>query len=485
MMNKNEIQQLVEPHFYNDLKEDNYKIETIKSNVLLTNARLDIAFKLLYLEILDKDVSFAKDIYTKHISAFSLGAFNEPGNDDKNSIDKFIEDFKKTFEDIKCNGFDATKTLIPLSQNSSIANGAHRVASAIYLDKEINCVEIKTSNHIYDYDFFYNRNISSDILDTVVTTFIKYASNVHIAFLWPIKKDNNIDIETIIPNIVYKKKIKLNPNGAHNLLSQIYYGEEWLGNIENNFNGVNGKLVECFKTFDSFDVIAFQADSLDEVLKIKENIREVFNVGKHSVHITDTKEEAIRTARVVFNDNSLHFLNYAKPNKYISTHKKIDIFKEFMKENNLDSKDLIIDSSFILSCYGLREAKDTDFFCSDNSKIKVEFKDINIHDEELKYYEEEKNELIYDPKNYFYFNDIKFISFNQLYKMKTNRAEEKDKNDCDMMEALIEDNKVKEFIGKMKQNILYLKIRIRANLMIVLKSIGLYTIIKGIVRGNK
>ena len=57
-------------------------------------------------------------------------------------------------------------------------------------------------------------------------------------------------------------------------------------------------------------------------MKIKDKIREVFNVGKHSVHITDTKEEAIRTARVVFNDNSIHFLNYAKPNKYISIHKK-------------------------------------------------------------------------------------------------------------------------------------------------------------------
>ena len=44
------------------------------------------------------------------------------------------------------------------------------------------------------------------------------------------------------------------------------------------------------------------ADSLDDVLIIKEQVRELFNVGKHSVHITDTKEEAIRTARIVCND---------------------------------------------------------------------------------------------------------------------------------------------------------------------------------------
>lgn len=96
------------------------------------------------------------------------------------------------------------------------------------------------------------------------------------------------------------------------MLSQIYYGEEWLGNVENNFKGSQGKLVECFKNFEPVRVIAFQADNLEEVIEIKEKIRDIFKIGKHSVHITDTKEEAIRVARIVFNNNSIHFLNYDK-----------------------------------------------------------------------------------------------------------------------------------------------------------------------------
>ena len=485
---KEDLKKFIEPHFYDDLRKNEYTIKSIKANILLTHTRLDIAFKLLYLEMLKYDVKFAKKIYTEHIRAFSLGKFTEPGNDEKNSIDTFIEDFKKTFEDIKENGFDASKTLIPLSKNNSIANGAHRVASAIFLNKDVDCVEIDIDNHIYDYNFFYNRNISVDILDTVVTKFIEYASNVHIAFLWPTAVGNDEKIEESIPNIVYKKEIQLNPNGAHNLLSQIYYGEEWLGNVEDDFKGSKGKLVECFKTFDPIRVIAFQADSLDEVLKIKDNIRDVFNVGKHSIHITDTKEEALRTARIVFNDNSIHFLNYAKPNKYTSTHKKIEKFKKFIKMNELNSNDILLDSSIILSAYGLREAKDTDYFCNDNSKIKVESLDINMHDEELKYYNENKNEMIYNQKFYFYFNDIKFISFSKLYEMKINRAEEKDKNDCKMMEALIEENKLKELIGKLRQSVLYTKIKLRAKLMLLLKSIGLYNMMRSfynLVKGRK
>jgi len=474
MISKEKLEQLIEPHFYKDLQKESYEIKTIKAKSLLTNTRLDIAFKLLYLEMLDKDVIFAQNIYKEHIRAFSLGKFIEPGNKEKNSIDRFTDDFKKTFEDIKTNGFDSTKTLIPLSVNESIANGAHRIASAIYLNKNIDCVKIETSNHIYDYNFFYNRKISSDILDTVVTKFVEYALNVHIAFLWPIQKDKNIAIETIIPNIVYIKKIQLNPNGAHNLLSQIYYGEEWLGNIENNFSGVNGKLVECFKTFDSFEVIAFQSESLEKVLKIKDKIREVFNVGKHSVHITDTKEEAIRTARVVFNENSLHFLNYAKPNKYISTHKKIDTFKEFIRKNNIDLNDVALDGGIILSAYGLRESSDIDYFTVDNSKLEYNDEELEYHDEELEYHDEEKLEMIFNPKYYFYFNGIKFISFSQLYKMKTDRDEEKDKNDCKMMEALIENNTFKSIVNKFKQNIFYGKIILRQKIIIFLQYVGIF-----------
>ncbi len=480
-LKKNKLLKLIEPHFEKDLVQDSYEIKTLKAKKLLTHTRFDLAFKLLYLEMMDKDVRFAKEIYKDHIRAFSLGKFTEPGNEEKNSIDRFLEEFHNTFEDIKLNGFDSSKTLIPLSKNGSIANGAHRIASAIYLDKALECVQINTANHIYDYKFFYSRNVPSEMLDVVATKFVEYADNVHVAFLWPTAKGNDKEIEKVIPNIVYRKEMTLAPNGAHNLLSQIYYGEEWLGSVEDDFRGSKGKLVECFKTFEPVRIIAFQANSLDDVLKIKDKVREIFNVGKHSIHITDTKEEAIRVARVVFNDNSIHFLNYAKPNRYISTHKKIDKFKEFLAKNELDINDLVLDNEIVLSAYGLRESSDIDYFVDDNEKLKY-------NDEELEYHDEEKLELIYNPKNYFYFNDLKFVSFNQLYKMKKNRAEEKDKNDCKMMEALIENDRFKKIVNKWKQSFYYMKIKTRASLIKVLKNIGFYELTRAIyqkVKGSR
>ena len=456
-------------------------MKTIKATKLLTCTRFDIAFKLLYLEMLGKDVLFAKDFYKEHIRAFSLGRFSEPGNEEKNSIEKFYEEFDKTFEDINTNGFDGRKSLVPLSKNGSIANGAHRIASALYLDKEVDCVCLDMANHVYDYKFFYNRNVSVSILDAVATKFVEYADNLHIAFIWPTAKGHDEEIEKIIPNIVYRKDVSLNPNGAHNLISQIYYGEEWLGSVGDNFRGSQGKLIECFQTFEAVKVIAFQAESLDEVLTIKDKVRDVFNIGKHSIHITDTKEEAIRVARLVFNDNSIHFLNNAKPNKYISTHQKIDKFKSFVKANDLDFKDILIDSSLVLSSYGLREARDVDYICN-GCFISNKFKGIDCHDEELSYHDDTKQELIYNPGNYFYFNDVKFISFCKLFKMKANRSEKKDQNDLRMMSALLKGSKVKELLASLLQNIFYWRLKFKSHVIILLKKAGLYNLVRYIFR---
>jgi hypothetical protein len=481
-MHKDKLINLIEPHFHKDLKLENYSVKTFKARKLLSNTRLDLAFKLLFLDLKDKNFNYAKKVYTDHIRAFSLGEFTEPGNAHKNSINRYLEDFYKTFENIEENGFDCTESLIPLSPNMSIANGSHRVASAIYLDKNIDCVQIETRDEIYNYKYFYNRNVSSKVMDSAVTKFVEYADNVHIAFIWPTAQGHDNEIEELIPNIVYRKSVKLNANGAHNLLSQIYYGEDWLGDIENDFSGSQGKFVECFKTLDSLRVVAFQANSLGDVLKIKDHVRDLFNVGKHSIHITDTKQEAIRVARLIFNDNSINFLNYAKPNKYISTHIKLIKYRIFIEENELKIDDLVLDGGLVLSLYGLRESSDIDYLVCGDSKIEKYDEVFENHDEELRFHSASKEDLIYNPERYFYFGDIKFVSFTQLYEMKKNRHGEKDINDCKMMVALIDSDMLGKLVSKLRQSFYYGKIKLLHKCLRFLKKINLYFFARKIYR---
>ena len=454
----------------------NNDVEVISCIPILTHNRFDLAFKLFFLEnIMGNKSQDHNTIYDEHIKSFSLGSFKEPGQEStKNSITAFREIFKSIYKDISVNGFDGEKSLVPLAIDGSILNGAHRTAISIFLKKEIKCVKTSLAPENFNYKFFYNRNIPVSVLDKVATKFIEYFSNTFIAFVWPTAKNYDLDLESIFPNVVYTKQISLNGNGAHNLLSQIYRGEQWLGTIENNFNGVVNKLVECFKTFEPVRIVVFQEKSLERVLELKEEIRSIFNEGKHSIHITDTPEEARSLSQLVFNQNGIHFLKYAKPNNFLSFHEKINKFKLFLFENNLFSSDVLIDSSMTLEAYGIRRAKDVDYLSCSSLKVVSEHDNINSHDEDIQHHKIGKKDLVYDSDNFFYFEDLKFLSFAKLYDFKKSRSEQKDINDLKMMDSIIENNRLKKQLASIKQYFLYKKIIVKNYVFIYLKKVQLF-----------
>ena len=457
VLKKEELADLIEDNFVNYATSDEYKIIEVYGQDLLTWNRLDIAVKTLYLEMLNHDVDFATKLYKDHIRAFSLGKYSEPGDNKKNNLNHYYEAFENIFNSIKNNGFDCSKTIIPLSKNSTLGNGSHRVASSIVSNKKVMCVKLSCDDQIYNYKFFLDRKMSTQDVDLVVNDFIERANNVFIALVWPSAKGGDEKLMKMIPNIIYRKDVRLNYNGAHNLLSQVYYNEPWVGGVENNFNGVRGKLVECFISFLPVKAIAFQANSLEQVLKIKHNIRSVYNIGKHSIHITDTKEEAIRLGRLLFNDNSLHFLNFAKPNLRPRVHKNIAKFKLLLKEQKIDPKNVLIKSDIVLSLYNKGNMEEVDYF--------------TLSDENVENPKSHKNETILNPNFHFYYNDLKFVSYKTLFNWKKN---EKDISALSIMRPLIKTNRLNQILVVIKQSITYKKVRVKINLIKMLKRLGLF-----------
>ena len=94
----NKLKTLIESHFHKYLSKDNYKVYEKDSRSLLTNNRLDISFKLFYLKYKSKNPKLAEEIYKRHIEAFTLGKFIEPGNKDKNSFSKYLDEFHKIYK---------------------------------------------------------------------------------------------------------------------------------------------------------------------------------------------------------------------------------------------------------------------------------------------------------------------------------------------------------------------------------------------------
>lgn len=484
-INKKNLTSLIESHLYEELKDESYEVNVREPSGLMTWNRLDLAFKLIYLEYKNICEQFAQSIYQEHIRALTLDKFIEPGSVEKNTHEKFIAEFNQINEKISINGFDTKQSLIPLAIDGSIVNGAHRLASAINSNQSVTTVNIKSVPHIYDYQFFYKRNVPEPTIEVAVSKFIEIANNVYIALIWPSAIGMDEELDELIPNVIYKKEVKFNPSGARNFLIKVYHSEIWLGNLNNKFKGVDGKFVGCFENFNPLRVVAFQAESLEKVLSIKQNVRNLFNIDKHSIHITDTKEEAIRVSRLLFNKNSVHFLNYADPYKFASSHSEFNKFRNFTQENHFKNHQVLIDSGLLLSLYGLRESKDIDYL-SLNSDICVHHQNgINNHDEDLKYHQLDKAVLISDPAYHFYYDDVKFISFFQLYQMKKARSEEKDLNDIKIMDAMLADDTFATYYATFRQHVYYSKIKLKSKIIELLKVVKLYEFARAVYRKQK
>jgi len=81
MVKKSKLKGLIEDFWFEKLKQDEYEIVSLPATKLLTWNRFDLAFKLLYLELLNTNSELAEKIYSHDIRAQTLGTFSEYGND--------------------------------------------------------------------------------------------------------------------------------------------------------------------------------------------------------------------------------------------------------------------------------------------------------------------------------------------------------------------------------------------------------------------
>lgn len=406
------------------------KFYKFQSKKLLEPRRIDLGFKLDYLKKKDQNISRASQAYIDHIKILTGGSYVEPNNKDKNSIGKFISIFNSIESNIRDNGFDETISTVPLSKDGMIINGAHRTAAAIYHNKDIYCEYTEVDDQGYDFEYFKKRNINENNLDIAATRFIEYCDdNAYAAIIWPVAYKKINSIINYFDKIIYAKEIDLNRNGAFNLIMQIYFGESWLGSIADNFIGCYDKLNRCFVGDGKLKIIFFQSENLTSVRYLKDEIRKLCKLGKDSIHITDNNIETIRTARLILNKNSLHYLNNGAPYKFNNAQRMVAKFKKMIKDEKIKNEDIIIDGGIILSLYGVRDTADLDYLHIGelNSNKINEFDD---HNSEIKYHGVSKQDLIYDENYYYWYDDLKFVSIDQLLEFKRNRMEIKDIEDC-------------------------------------------------------
>ena len=435
---------------------------------LLTHNRIDIIYKLLYVIYKKLLPEFSSQIYKQHLSIITNGLFKE-SDQEKKGLDSYLKSFNQVLKSINNKGFDPDISSVPLSNGHSVVNGAHRVAASIYLNKKVFCTNTSNPISIYNYKYFRDRGLDNQILEFGVLKYIEIKSNVFLALIWP-SANKKINYLQSFSNVIYEKKFRLNQNGAHNFLAQVYKEQKWIGGFENGYGGSYVKLSQSFKNFSPVHAIFFHHDSIKEVNEIKSDLRKKFKIKKASIHITDNDNETLDLAKYILNKNSIHFLNNAKPYLYKSLFNKLKSFKKNLKYSKININDVVIDDEGVLAIYGIRDFKNFTYFKKNDI----------IEENDNRAYNQNPNDLIFNPKLHFYFNDFKFTSLNEIKKMKENRQLSHDSNDIKIIQKKIQH---KSWSFLIISNTLFLfKAKIVAFLIPVSKKLKFYNIAKWVYK---
>ena len=285
-------------------RNQSLRVEYVNPMQFLKPERLDLVCKLFSIDCREKhqNEDLARELYKEHLRAFSFGTFTEPGSEEKNTLDKYFETFDKLIENARFNGLKADQSVVPVGDNHSILDGSHRTAVAIYYKHPLPVVRIEGVSKRYDYEFFQNRKLKEWYLDFMAYLYILFAEHCYVACLWPrvdqrkkIAKAEALIKETA--GIVYRRRIRLNYHELKLLMIQVYGSQKWAGSADDKFKGISYKAKACYRTAAFTTVYVLSGGELKEMVDLKTRIRDVFQLKTHSIHITDTKDEAVEAGQ--------------------------------------------------------------------------------------------------------------------------------------------------------------------------------------------
>lgn len=429
------IKDKLNPHLYslyNNLDEHGEVFEFSCNPFIWDKRRFDLAVKYVYLTQKDTHptLKWHKKIYFEHIKAFSGGKFKEEDGS-KKDFDDFLKNYHQLEEAFKSGIFDASSNIIPF-KNGINADGSHRISLGAFYSLPLKGVSLpQLIEPNYNYVFFRDNKQPEWVNDFVFLQNVLSNDDIRIIHVHPkakIKHDQILGIllrHGIIPE--YHKSIHLSKFAHGLVVRELYKNEKWIGNHKNNFVGAFAHAAQSYTAKKPLNVYFIKESNTEILRNIKNEIREICNIGNFSVHINDTYTETLNLAKIFLNEESIFFLNSCFNN---TTFWEADEFIDYLKYKSYSKNfpDYVLTGSFPLSLIGLRKNKDIDFICSekDISIIKSIFKDADCHNEYIQQFGLDHKDIIYNPVQSFFWKGIKFISLKNVWHLKNQRKERKD-----------------------------------------------------------
>ncbi len=418
---------------------------------LLTPQRLDICAKHVYARLREQNPSaqWGRKVYESHILAMNQGIEFRHGKVEKSGISEFVTNYETLLNSIKKHGFDDTKA-VPITHNRTAMNGAHRIAACLLYNTPLTCQVLDTQER-YDssWGFFQKRGLDPDILDYMALEYCRLKSDCYLAVVYPCASAKIETIQSMLTEagkIICRKKIPaLGMRMAVNTIRHLYPDIFWDGTHKEKFPGTRSKVKNCFTGERSFYVILFEVKNHEDVVPVKENIRDFIGMGKESLHITDDHAETICMAKTFFNANSIHFLAHATPIDSPAFNERFFRYAAAINDRGVSER-FAIHGSSVMEVYGVRVANDLDYISASGEALNTNDVGISMSNEKAQYADCSLAELLDDPRLYFYFYGIKFVSLPVLINMKRLRRERKDRRDLGLIRRWHKMNLMYEFI---------------------------------------
>ncbi len=283
------------------------------------------------------------------------------------------------------------------------------------------------------FEELQKEGVDPEYLDAMAIEYCKKYEDAYIAIVWPTLDESYEEIVyDILSNeclVAYKKTFVLKHQARKPLMESIPEKRPHI-----SFD------LHCYFTPErkEYEMRCFvlRAPSQEATVRAKRVLRDLVKLNPYCMHVNDTHPQAMDLAYMLLNNNSLHYLNNHVPQQFETFSFLVGLYSEFLINRDIPEKDVCVDGSSILSAYGIRDsALDFDFLCTKFGDF-GEIHPLDHHNSAWEKVGLPINDVIYNPKNFFYYKGYKFTSLMKLREFKSLQARPKDIVDVSMIDNL-------------------------------------------------
>lgn len=413
---------------------------------LLVPRRFDIALKVLYARLWREGAGrvWREKVYYEQALRITGPApgLREYDGSGKEGLEAFLNAFHSLIEQEDMSALPP----FPVDREGVALDGAHRVAAGLVKGARLFCARVEAPSTMDVSSRFFaglshgHAPCPEDILDAGAIEYCRHAPFSAIALIFPSVPDPAPARERLsrLGEIVHEKTLVLSPRAGAALLRQAYLAEPWM-ETSGHESGFRHKVRSCFPFTGPLRVILFDRFDPAALRPLKDEIRALYGLGHHSIHVTDSAEETLRIARALFNANAVEALRRGAGEADFSRFAALlSSLREWMSLHEIDEERVCVDSGAVLAALGLRECKDLDFlYHGDPESLPPLPEGVACHNSEAKHYAHEIGEIAGDPALHFWYMGVKFCAPEVVRAMKLRRAEPKDLRDAALLRSVL------------------------------------------------